>query len=260
MRSIGIDGIAPFAIGRLPRVAFGPGRVGELPGTIARHGRRALVITGAASFRRSRHWPELLEALDERGIEHWQASVAGEPEPATVDDLVADHRGRDVEVVVGIGGGSVLDTAKAAAGLLRATTTVVDHLEGLPNQVPYEGPALPWIAVPTTGGTGSEATRNGTFIVRGEHRAKRSFRDERLVAAEAIVDPDLLIGQSPDGIAANGSDALTQLIESYLSTGAAPWTDALALDALGDLGQALPRWHAAVAAGSEDGAARFAGR
>jgi alcohol dehydrogenase class IV len=144
------------------------------------------------------------------------------------------------------------------AGLLRPTTSLVDHLEGMPNQVPYPGPALPWIAVPTTAGTGSEATRNGTFIVRGEHAAKRSFRDEQLVAAEAIVDPDLLVGQSAEGLAANGADALTQLIESYLSLRANRFTDALAIDALPDVGVALPRRHAAVLRGDDDAAARSA--
>jgi alcohol dehydrogenase class IV len=253
-----LDGVPPFSIGRLPRISFGPGRIVELPDAIARFGRRALLVTGSASFRGSSHWPALLDELDRRGIEHWAGSVASEPEPAVVDALVAEHRDRETDVVVGIGGGSVLDTAKAVAGLLRASRALVDHLEGLPEQIPYEGPALPWIAVPTTAGTGSEATRNGTFLVRGANRAKRSFRDERLVAAEAIVDPDLLVGQSPGGLAANGSDALTQLIEPYLSLRATRYTDALALDALRDVGEALPRWHSAVVGGRDDPAARSA--
>ena len=253
-----MDGIAPFGVGRLPRITFGPGRVAEVPETVARYGGRALVITGAASFRRSPHWKALLDGLAHDGVEHSEASVSGEPEALFVDELLARYREQPIDVVLGIGGGSVLDTAKALAGLLRTTTSLVDHLEGMPTQVRYPGPALPWIAVPTTAGTGSEATRNGTFIVRGEHAAKRSFRDERLVAAEAIVDPDLLVGQSAEGLAANGADALTQLIESHLSVRANRFTDALAIDALPDVGVALPRWHAAVVAGGDDAAARSA--
>jgi alcohol dehydrogenase class IV len=250
--------MAPFAVGRLPRITFGPGRVAEVPDTAARYGRRLLIVTGAASFRRSAHRAALLDGLSDRGIDHSEASVSGEPEASLVDELLAEYRPQAIDVVLGIGGGSVLDTAKAIAGLLRTTTSLVDHLEGMPKQVPYPGPALPWIAVPTTAGTGSEATRNGTFIVRGEHAAKRSFRDERLVAAEAIVDPDLLLGQSAEGLAANGADALTQLLESYLSLRANRFTDAIAIDALPDVGQALPRWHAAVVAGVDDAAARSA--
>jgi alcohol dehydrogenase class IV len=253
-----MGGIPPFTFGRLPRVAFGPGRIDELPDTIARHGRRALIITGAASFRGSSRWPALLDGLAERGVEHWSASASGEPEPQIADALVAEHRPHDVDVVVGIGGGSVLDTAKAVAAVLRTTTSVADHLEGLPNQVPYAGPAVPWIAVPTTAGTGSEATRNAVFTVRGPNPAKRSFRDEQLVAAEAIVDPDLLVGQPPDRVAANGADAVTQLIESYLSLRAGPVTDALARAALRDAGGALPRWHTAVTGGGDDPVARSA--
>jgi alcohol dehydrogenase len=253
-----IVGEPSFSIGRLPRISFGPGGFAQVPEAVARHGKSALIVTGAASFRRSPHWPALLEGLSAHDIEHAAVSVSGEPEAMHVDGLIAEFRPRRIDVVVGVGGGSVLDTAKAIAGLLRTTTSLVDHLEGMPNQAAYPGPALPWIAVPTTAGTGSEATRNGTFIVRGEHAAKRSFRDELLVAAEAVVDPDLLVGQSAHGLAANGADALTQLIESYLSLRANRFTDALAIDALPGVGMALPRWHGAVVDGGDDPAARAA--
>jgi alcohol dehydrogenase len=158
-------------------------------------------------------------------------------------------------VVVGIGGGSALDAAKAIAGLLRSGTTAMDHLEGVGRGVPYPGPATPFVAVPTTAGTGAEATRNAVLSGRlagaGDGLAfKKSFRDERLVATLAIVDPDLLIGCPPTVIAGDGMDALTQCLEAYVSTGASPFTDAVARSGLAAIGPALPAWHAAALAGA----------
>jgi len=250
--------IRPFSVGRLPHITFGPGTVEEVPAAVARHGRSALVLTGR-SFAESPRWPALEKGLRGAGIRAIHALVPpGEPLPATVDGLISAFRDAGVDVVAGIGGGSVLDTAKATAGLLRATTSVADHLEGTPGQRAYLGPALPWIAVPTTAGTGSEATRNAVFSAPGPPPAKRSFRDERLVAAEAMVDPDLLVGLPPAAVAANGADALTQLVESFLSTRASPVTDALALDGLRAAAPALPRWRAAVRDGGDDPQARTA--
>jgi len=247
---------APFTIGRLPRIAFGPGSATGAGAAVAGHGRHVLLLTGR-SFRAGSGWRALLDALADAGLRVTPDLVPpGEPTPASVDALVGRHRDADLDVLLGVGGGSVLDTTKAVAGLLRSGTAAVDHLEGLPGQRPYPGPALPWVAVPTTAGTGSEATRNAVLTVGGSAPAKRSFRDERLVAAEAIVDPDLLVGLPATTIAANGADALTQLLESYLSSRANAFTDALAVDGLRVAGRALPRWHGAVARGGDDADAR----
>jgi alcohol dehydrogenase len=221
-----------FDLGRIPRIAFGGGRFRELPAVVARHGRQALLVTGSRSFRSTDHWSWLLGELDARSVAHVSVTVAGEPSPETVDDAVGQFRDRGIEVVVGIGGGAALDTAKAIAGLLRTGTSVMDHLELVGRGVPYPGPAVPFVAVPTTAGTGSEATRNAVLSRVGPDGFKRSFRDERLVAADAIVDPDLLAGASRDVVAANGLDAITQLVETYVSRRASPITDALAISGL----------------------------
>jgi alcohol dehydrogenase len=131
-------------------------------------------------------------------------------------------------VVIGIGGGSALDAAKAIAGLLKPGNSVLDHLEGVGPEKPYAGPTTPFIAVPTTAGTGSEATKNAVLSVQGENGYKKSFRHDDLVAQVAVVDPELLATCPPEVIAANGMDAFTQLLESYVSTKANPFTDALA--------------------------------
>jgi alcohol dehydrogenase len=171
-------------------------------------------------------------------------AVIDEPSPDVVDAAVDAHRAAGVDVVVGVGGGSVLDAAKAIAGLLRTGTSVRDHLEGVGPGLPYPGPSVPFVAVPTTGGTGSEASRNAVISERGAGGYKRSFRDERLVADDAVVDPDLLAGADRARIAANGMDALTQLLESYVSLRAGPVTDALALAGLDAARDGLLAWHA----------------
>ena len=145
-----------------------------------------------------------------------------------VDDAVQALRAEPIDVVIGIGGGSALDAAKAIAGLLKPGNSVMDHLEGVGPELPYAGPATPFIAVPTTAGTGSESTKNAVLSVQGRGGFKKSFRDERLVAEYALVDPDLLATCPPPVIAANGMDAFTQLLESYVSSRAGPLTDSLA--------------------------------
>ena len=246
-----------FTLGRLPRITFGEGRVAELPRIVSSHGRRALLVTGRSSFRRSAAWPALLAGLDAAGVSVVDFVVEGEPSPETVDGAVAAFRTVGVEVVVGIGGGSVLDAAKAVAGLLRAETTVMDHLEGVGRGLPYRGPAVPFVAVPTTAGTGSEATRNAVLSRVGPDGFKKSFRDEALVARDAIVDPALLRGLSPAAIAANGLDALTQLLESLVSTRSFPLSRALARDGLAAARDGLVPWFEAVATGGDDSAARW---
>lgn len=238
-------GIPAFALGRVPRITFGEGSVGRLPAIVRGHGTRALLVTGGRSLDASGVLGRIETGLEAAGATvTGRVIVSGEPSPQVVDAAVAAHRAAGVDVVVGIGGGSVLDAAKAVAGLLRTGTSVLDHLEGVGPQLPYPGPAVPLVAVPTTAGTGSEATRNAVISERGPQGFKRSFRDERLVAADAVVDPDLLAGAPPVLIAANGMDAVTQLLEAYVSLKATPLTDALALAGLGAARGALLAWHA----------------
>jgi alcohol dehydrogenase len=250
---------APFSVARLPRLVVGPGRLAELPEEISRLGRSALLVTGAHSFHDGPAWASLVAALDAAGIAWDHLPVAGEPSPELVDDAVAARRADPPDVVVGIGGGSALDAAKAIAGLLRSGTTALDHLEGVGRGVPYPGPATPFVAVPTTAGTGSEVTKNAVLSGRlpgVDHSAgagsafKKSFRDEALVARVAILDADLLASCPPAVIAGDGMDAVTQLLEALTSTGASPFTEAVARAGLAAAAGALPAWHAAALAGA----------
>ncbi len=243
--SDGEGAIGQVSIGRLPRITFGPGVAARLPSIVAGHGRRALLVRGANSLTAGGRLGALRDALADGGVDLvGEAAVSGEPSPALVDDIAAAHRGDGIDVVLGIGGGSALDTAKAVSGLLRVDAPVTDFLEGLSGARAWPGPSVPLVAVPTTAGTGSEATRNAVISERGPAGYKRSFRDERLVPADAVVDPDLLAGLPADRIAQNGMDALAQLLESYVSLRAGAFTDALAIAGLSAARDGLLAWHA----------------
>jgi alcohol dehydrogenase class IV len=224
--------IPRFSIARFPRIEFGAGTIENLPGIAAGFGRRALLVTGAVSLQQSPRWETLRKGLRQAGIQWEHTTVSGEPSPNLVDAAVRQFGETQPDVVIAIGGGSVLDAGKAIAGLLRTGDSVMDYLEGVGPEKPYTGPAVPFIAAPTTAGTGSEATKNAVLSIQGEHGFKKSFRNERLVPEYAVVDPDLLSSCPPGQIAANGMDALTQLMESYVSTRASRMTDALALDGI----------------------------
>lgn len=235
--------IPPFSISGLPRIVFGAGSLAQVPLLLTQFGKRVLIVTGGRSLRASLHWQGLLDAMKGRGLSWEDMTVEQEPSPGLVDQAVRVYRHAGIEVVLGIGGGSVLDAAKAIAGLLPAGNSVMDHLEGVGPELPYQGPSLPSIAVPTTAGTGSEATKNAVLSLHGPGGFKKSFRHDLLVPKYAVVDPALLASCPPDLIAANGMDALTQLLESCVSTRANPVTDALAMSGLGYVRDGLLDWY-----------------
>ena len=227
----------------MPKIIFGDGRLSVVPELLQTLGKRVLIVTGGRSFRASLHWQGLIDALKGRGLSWEDMVVEQEPSPGLVDQAVRVYRHAGIEMVLGIGGGSVLDAAKAIAGLLPHGNSVMDHLEGVGPELHYKGPSLPFIAVPTTAGTGSEATKNAVLSMHGPDGFKKSFRHDLLVARFAVVDPALLATCPPDLIAANGMDALTQLLESYVSAKANPFADALALSGLGYVRDGLLDWY-----------------
>lgn len=235
--------IPPFSIARLPRIEFGAGTFKKLPALLALNGKRLLLVTGGKSLRETEHWVWLTGALRQQGFFWEELRVSGEPSPQMVDQAVTNLHGQDFDTVLGIGGGSVLDAAKAIAGLLKPGNSVLDHLEGVGPELTYQGPATPFIAVPTTAGTGSEATKNAVLSVHGKEGFKKSFRDEQLVPQYAVVDPELLASCPSELIAANGMDAFTQLLEAYVSSKANPFIDALAWSGLVAANKGLLDWY-----------------
>jgi alcohol dehydrogenase len=232
-----------FDLARLPAVSFGDGALMRVPELAASFGKRLLLVAGAESFRGSRHWPAFSAALEQQDLGWESLTVKGEPSPEMVDDAVTKFRESGVDAVIGIGGGSVLDAAKAVAGLLPHGNSVLDHLEGVGEGIPYAGPSLPLIAVPTTAGTGSEATKNAVLSAPGKDGYKKSFRHEALVARHAVIDPLLLESCPQELVAADGMDALTQLIESFVSTRSNPFTEALVMSALESVRDGLIPWY-----------------
>lgn len=233
--------IANFSIAKLPRIEFGHGCLQKLPDIAGKYGTNLLIITGKAAFVESEAGKQLLSNLAAQDFQYHILHVENEPSPVWVDESVAAFKDKSIDLVVGIGGGSPLDAAKSVAGLLITGNSVMDHLEGVGPELPYQGPAVPFIAVPTTAGTGSEATKNGVLSVTGKF--KKSFRDDQLVAEYTLIDPDLLSTCPPALIAANGMDAFTQLMESYVSTRSNPLTDALALSGMQAVRDSLLVWY-----------------
>lgn len=224
--------IPAFTFAATPQVYFGSDKIATLPSVIKPYGSSILLVTGARSFISSATGNKLLEQLHVAGYTVEQCIIDREPTPALIDAAVqraAAHT--PPHVVVAIGGGSVLDAGKAIAAMLPLNESVKDYLEGVGTKA-HPGVKIPFIAVPTTAGTGSEATKNAVLSETGENGYKKSLRHNNFVPDVAIIDPKLALGCPPAITAASGMDAFTQLLESYLSTAANPITDALAYEGL----------------------------
>jgi len=224
--------VGPFSFYGRPRIHFGPGARSKLSGLAAGYGSKMLLVIGAHSLDHSPLWPEIERGILRQGLHHDVVTVAGEPSPELVDQAVARFRPAGIQVVAAIGGGSVLDAGKAISAMLPTGTPVMDFLEQVGKGLRYTGPKLPFLALPTTAGTGSEATKNAVLSRVGAHGFKKSLRHELLIPDAAVVDPELMLSCPPRLTAACGMDAFTQLLEAYVSTKANVMTDALAYSGL----------------------------
>jgi alcohol dehydrogenase len=221
-----------FNFARIPALHFGSGKLAELPKAAAAFGSEALLVTGAASLQASGNLGKVQDSLRRAGIRFHTLVIDAEPSTRFIDETCAQLRTLGLQVVIGIGGGSVIDGAKAISAMLPHGNTVLDHLEDVGRNVPHNGVKLPYVAVPTTSGTGGEMTKNAVISMVGPEGYKKSLRHENLIPDVVIVDPELMLSCPPDITAACGMDAFTQLLEPYLSPIASPLTDALALSGL----------------------------
>src|SRR5271157_6321839 len=226
----------PFEFATATRIRFGAGARHELPAAAASMGSRALVVTGSTPARAA----PMVEALTAAGVTPISMTVSGEPAVAAIREGVRLAREARCDVVVAIGGGSVLDAGKAVAALLAHPGDPLDYLEVVGRGQPLTAPSVPMIAVPTTAGTGSEVTRNAV-LASPEHRVKASLRSLGMLPRLAIVDPELTIGLPRAITASSGLDALTQLIEPYVSVRANPMTDLFCVEGIRRAAAALPR-------------------
>ena len=232
--------VRPFQFAKVPRIIFGNGMLSKLPGIAEGYGKNIIIVTGQSSFSSSDYSGSLLEQFESRRIEYHIVSISGEPSPDDIDGTVKRFEGANIDLVTGIGGGSAVDSGKAISAMLGKKESVKDFLEGV-GKLEHPGTKIPFIAVPTTSGTGSEATKNAVISVIGKEGFKRSLRHDNLVPDIALVDPDLTISCSAEITAASGMDCFTQLTEAFLSDKGNPYTDALALEGLKSLKTSLEK-------------------
>ena len=228
------------------RILFGRGTSQQIP-TLARDlGCRALVVLGGSSRGRK----DLTDGLSAAGIRPVVYSVSEEPTTHLVDEATGIARAEGCDLVISAGGGSVIDAGKAVAGMLANAGEVRDYLEVVGGGKPLVKRGVPFIAVPTTAGTGAEVTRNAVLDVP-EHKVKVSLRSSHLLARVAVVDPELTRTLPPAITAYTGMDALTQLIEPFVSNAANPLTDGVCREGLTRAARSLAR---AYQKGSDDAA------
>lgn len=223
--------IQPFQFSSLPEIRFGKGKRAELPEVVSSMGHRVLLLTGSTSIHHSGHGDEIISGLKRANIELYHEIIAHEPSPAIVDGIVEKHRGRNIEVVAAVGGGSVMDAGKAVSAMIPVDGSIKEYLEGV-GEKKHPGDKIPFIAMPTTSGTGSEMTKNAVISEVGEHGFKKSLRHDRFIPEMAIIDPEMMLSCPAGLTATSGMDAFTQLLESYVSIHSNPMTDALALQGL----------------------------
>ncbi len=226
-----------FEFATATRILFGAGRLAEAPEVVrSLGGRRVLIVTGSTPARAQ----PLREMLDRLGMATVVFRVEGEPTLEVAREGTATAIAVGCDVVVALGGGSVLDTGKAIAALAANGGDPLDYLEVIGKGRPLTQPSVPLVAIPTTAGTGSEVTRNAVLGSK-EEKVKASLRSPLMLPRVAVVDPELLVGTPGPVIASSGLDALSQLIEPFLSARANPLTDTLAREGMRRSARSLRR-------------------
>ena len=229
-----------FEFNSVTRILFGRGsceRIGELAGEL---GRTAMVIANGGEPGDGGVVDRIGRRLSSSGVRMVFLRQRGEPQVTDVDRGVRRARRESCDLLIGLGGGSAIDAAKAVAGVLANGGSALDYMEVIGEGRKITRRALPWIAVPATAGTGAEVTRNAVIACR-EKQFKASIRGWQLLASVALVDPELGAGVCPEVTARSGMDAMSQLIESATSNKAQPITDALAIKGISLAARALPR-------------------
>jgi alcohol dehydrogenase class IV len=236
-----------FEFATAGRIVFGTATLNQAPAAIRSFGQRPLVVIGRESTRAQR----LFELLAKASVPVITTSISGEPTTDDITRATLHARESACDCVIGFGGGSVIDAAKAIAALLTNDSPLIDYLEVVGRAQPLAQPSAPCIAIPTTAGTGAEVTRN-SVLASPQHRVKVSLRSPHMLPKVAIVDPELTYGLPPELTASTGLDALTQLIEPYVSPRANPMTDALCVEGIRRAARSLRR----VAENGTDSSAR----
>jgi len=223
--------VREFSIARIPVIHFGCGKIDLLPDILKQYEGLALIVISKSLASTSPLINQIISDISKSSLKFELVYSQGEPTAVLVDEIVKSFRNLDIAVVCAIGGGSIIDTGKAISAMLKELNSVETYLESVGTNA-VSGNKIPFIAIPTTAGTGSEATKNAVISKIGQSGYKRSLRNENYVPDIAIIDPVLSISCPPATTAASGMDAFTQLMESILSTHSNPFTDALAMKGL----------------------------
>lgn len=232
-----MESVSVLNISGLPGIIFGAGKYSELPNVIRLYGYRTLIIIGGESLKKSGRLNALAMELNQAHIQYKIVSIWDEPSTEAIDAMASQFRKTPVDVVVAIGGGSVIDFGKAVSAMLPVEGSVKDYLEGVGTRKP-SGAKVPFVAVPTTAGTGSEATKNAVVCDRQEGY-KKSLRHDAYMPDIALVDPELTLTLPRHITAACGLDAVSQLIEAYSSIKADISIDSPVLKALSHASESL---------------------
>jgi alcohol dehydrogenase class IV len=225
-----------FEFSTARRIVFGQGVAEQIPALVAGYGKRAFLVAGSKTDRLT----ALLDAIVAKGPAVTIFNVAGEPTTEMAQAAVVAAREAKADVVVAIGGGSVLDIGKVVSAMLTNAGELSDYLEVVGKGRPLREPAAPLLAAPTTAGTGAEVTFNAVLGVP-DQQVKVSIRSPLMLARQAIVDPLLTQSMPPELTASTGLDALTQLIEAFVSNKANPLTDGLCREGIQRVGRSLQR-------------------
>lgn len=221
------------------KIIFGKGGLSQAGSEAKRLGSKILVVLGRSAMRKSGALDRLTHLLKEKNLEYIiYENVPSDPTVETVDTGASLARKGNCNLVIALGGGSVLDTGKAISAMVTNEGSVADYQEIEGKGRKFKTKPIPFIAIPTTSGTGSEATRNAV-ITNTKLGLKKSIRDLCLIPEVALVDPELTLSLTPRITAICGGDALTQCVESYLGKKSQEITDALALHAIGLIGKSL---------------------
>jgi alcohol dehydrogenase class IV len=224
-----------FEFATATRIIFGPGVLAEVGQAARSMGRRTLVVTGSSLERAQR----VLDLLAEQEMEAGIFQVESEPTTGLISQGLQAARAQQADLIIGFGGGSALDAGKAISALATNPGEMLDYLEVIGRGKAITEQPLPYIAIPTTAGTGAEVTRNAV-IGSPEHQVKVSLRSPLMLPRLALVDPELTYDLPLDVTASTGLDALTQLIEPFVSLKANPLSDAIAREGIRRAAQALP--------------------
>lgn len=216
-----------FEFATAGRIFFGNGVLSKVKDFLPEIGSRCFILSGGGSV----DLTPLYEMLEEASVHIESFQITGEPDAVSIRTGLAKAKAASSDFVVGFGGGSVIDSAKAIAALMTNPGDLMDYLEVIGKGQKIKMPPLPVVAIPTTAGTGSEVTRNAV-IASHEHHVKVSMRSPMMIPEIAIVDPELTLSMPPEVTASTGMDALTQNIEAYVSSRANPMTDVISREGI----------------------------